>query len=171
MARINSLQVGLVGCCLMIAVVAGCGRRNAAEKAIAKVNETNIQRLANLYFTFQMKHEWRGPTDEAEFKDFISSYDAKKLTRIGIDPSAIDELFVNERDRQPFKIRYSVAGSAMGSAEPVIFESVGAGGKRLVGFLNMEQLEVDEPEYNGLWAGKTQSAQPRSDTPWQRSAQ
>ena len=162
MTRITPNRIRFAGCFLMLAVVAGCGR-HAADKAIAKANETNMQRLANLYFTFQMKNEWRGPSDEAEFKSFIGSYDPKKLTRIGIDPSAIDELFINERDGQPFKIRYSVAGSAMGSAEPVVFESVGADGQRRVGFLNMQQREVDESEYEDLWAGQAQSAQPRRD--------
>ena len=166
MARINSIRIGFVGCCLMLGVFAGCGRSIDPDEAIASVNETNIQRLANLYFTYQMKNAWHGPADEAEFKKFISSYNTKKLTRIGIDPSAIDELFVNERDGQPFKIRYSVAGSAMGSSEPVIFESVGVHGKRMVGFLNMEQREVDEAEYNDLWAGTTQPAQPSRDTSW-----
>jgi hypothetical protein len=115
-----------------------------------------------------MKNEWLGPADEAGFSEFIRSYNPKKLTRIGIDPSAIDKLFVNERDGKPFKIRYSVAGSAMGSAEPVIFESVGVRGKRMVGFLNMEQREVDEAEYNDLWEGTDQLEQPRRNTPWKR---
>ena len=152
----------------MIGVFAGCVRRIDPNEAIARVNEINIQRLANLYFTYQMKNEWKGPADEAEFKEFLSSYNPKKLSRIGIDPNAIDELFVNERDGQPFKIRYSVAGSAMGSSEPVIFESVGVRGKRMVGFLNMMQREVDEAEYNDLWTGTTQPAQTSRYTPWKR---
>ena len=168
MVTCNSTRIGFVVCFLIAGVFAGCGGGTDPDKAIARVNETNIQRLANLYFTYQMKNAWQGPADEAEFKKFISSYDPKKLTRIGIDPSAIDELFVNERDGQPFKIRYSVAGSAMGSSEPVIFESVGVDGKRVVGFLNMEQREVDEAEYNDLWAGTTQPTQPRRDTPGRR---
>jgi hypothetical protein len=102
---------------------------------------------------------WKGPGNEVEFKKFISGYNPAKLTRIGIDPNAIDELFINERDEEPFKIRYSVAGSAMGSSEPVIFESIGDDGKRLVGFLNMEQREVDEAEYDNLWAAKGSSKQ------------
>ena len=48
----------------------------------------------------------------------------------------------------------------MGCSEPVIFEAEGADGKRMVGFLNMEQREVDEAEYNDLWAGKFEPAVP-----------
>ncbi len=165
MSKIKSLWIGIIGCCLLIAVSPGCDRTVDPTEVIARVNETNMQRLANLYFTFQMKHGWRGPVDELEFKEFIHGLNPRKLSRIGIDPSAIDALFISERDGQAFKIRYSVAGSAMGSSEPVIFESVGVGGKRLVGLLNMEQREVDEADYNDLWAGKTPPARPQRDTP------
>ncbi len=131
----------------------GCSGEVDPAAAIAKVNESNIQRVANLYFTFQMKHNWHGPSDEAEFKSFLQNYNPSKLTRIGISPKAIDEVFISERDGQPFKIRYSVLGSSMGSSEPVIFESVGVAGRRQVGFLNMTQREVDATEYEKLWQG------------------
>jgi hypothetical protein len=157
MVRNISLWIGIMSCCFSLVFLAGCGRTVDPNEAIASVNKTNIQRLANLYFTYQMKNRWKGPKNEADFKKFISSYNPAKLTRIGIDPNAIDALFINERDGEPFKIRYSVAGSAMGSSEPVIFESVGDDGKRLVGFLNMEQREVDQSEYDSLWAAKGSS--------------
>jgi hypothetical protein len=157
MGKVMPLRITIVFCCLPLVLLAGCGRTLDPNAAIASVNETNIQRLANLYFTYQMKNGWKGPKNEEEFKKFISGYNPAKLERIGIDPGAINELFVNERDGEPFKIRYSIPGSAMGSAEPVIFESVGDDGKRLVGFLSMEQREVDEEEYDLLWAAKVSS--------------
>ncbi|QEG34889.1 hypothetical protein [Bythopirellula goksoeyrii] len=157
-------QPNRLACCLMLlALLGGCRREIDVNEAIAKVNENNIQRLANLYFAFQMKHDWQGPADDAEFKAFLRSYNPQKLTRIGIDPHAIDELFINERDGEPFKIRYSVVGSAMGSSEPVIFESVGVDGKRMVGFLDMVQREVDDAEYEELWAGKMKPAELNRD--------
>jgi len=156
MAKTHFLSLGVMGSCLLLGVLFGCAQDVNQDEAIAKVNATNIQRLANLYFTYQMNNEWQGPADEGAFKAFIRGYNPGKLARIGIDPSAVDELFVSERDGQPFQIRYSVAGSVRGSSEPVIFESVGVGGKRLVGFLNMVQREVDEAEYNDLWAGLLQ---------------
>jgi hypothetical protein len=157
--------VVLVACLSTAGCLVGCGRGLDSDAALARVNSTNIQRLANLYLTFQMKNDWRGPADETEFKQFISSYNPKKLNRIGIDPAALDELFLNERDGEPFKIRYGVAGSAMGSSQPVVFESVGVGGKRLVGFLNMQQRAVEAAEYNELWAGKDPSAEPEPGRP------
>jgi hypothetical protein len=156
-------SIGVTFCIFAGGFLAGCGGSADPESAIASVNRQNIQRLANLYFAYQMKHEWQGPPDEQAFKKFLRGYDAKKLTRIGIDPNEIDKLFINERDGQPFKIRYGVRGSAMGSSEPVIFEAEGRGGRRMVGFLNMTQSEVDEAEYNDLWAGRLPpAADPRS---------
>jgi hypothetical protein len=152
----------LLGGCLLTGVLSGCSNGSDPSAAIARVNETNLQRLANLYFTYQSKHNWRGPGDEAEFKAFLRSYNPDKLTRIGIDPNKLDELFVSERDGQPFKIRYGVPGSAMGSSEPVIFEATGTNGTRLVGFLNMEQREVDAAEYDALWSAAPKPAAPRS---------
>lgn len=154
MARISCSLSGILGCCLLVGVLCGCRSELDPNSAIAAVNETNMQRLANLYFTYQMKHAWQGPKDEQQFKEFLKEYNPDKLTRIGIDPNAIDELFVNERDGKPFKIRYSVPGSAMGSSAPVIFESTATDGHRMVGLLNMEQIEVDEDTYELLWAGK-----------------
>jgi hypothetical protein len=146
----------------------GCGKSTDPDSAIAAANQQNIQRLANLYFAYQMKHEWHGPPDEPAFKQFLRAYSPAKLTRIGIDPHAIDELFVSERDGQPFKIRYGVRGSAMGSSEPVIFEADGVDGRRNVGFLNMVQREVDDAEYNDLWAGRLPPAANPRDVPRER---
>jgi len=149
--------------CLLAGVLIGCSSRTDPDSAIARVNGTNIQRLANLYFTFQSEHEWRGPADEAEFKSFLHKCDAHKLSRVGVDPNALDKLFISEGDGQPFKIRYGVLGSAMGSSAPVIFESAGDGKSRLVGFLNMQQREVDDSEYKSLWSSAA-SAAPQRET-------
>ncbi len=150
----------IVGWLAVVGSLAGCSWSVDPQDALARANETNLQRLANLYVAFQTENNWIGPADEAKFKNFLGSYNPKKLTRIGIDPNEIDALFVSERDGQPFKIRYSVVGSMMGSAEPVIFEATGVDGKRLVGFLNMDQREVDENEYQLLWEGKAPLSQP-----------
>lgn len=146
------LRVGVVA--LLVSFIGGCSNGSNPESALANANGNNIQRLANLYFTYQSEHDWRGPADEAAFKEFLRNYNPANLQRIGIDPSKIDELFISERDGEPFKIRYGVPGSVMGSSEPVIFEATGDGTHRQVGFLNMTQREVDASEYDALWAGK-----------------
>lgn len=148
--------------CLLSSTLVGCSSRTNPDAAIASVNTTNLQRLANLYFTYQSQHDWHGPADESDFKSFLRGYPEHMLTRIGIDPSNIDKLFISERDGQPFKIRYGVPGSSMGSSAPVVFEATGDGKGRLVGFLDMQQREVDDSEYKSLWTA-TQSSAPRRE--------
>jgi hypothetical protein len=146
-----------------LAAIAGCGGGSDGHAKLAEVNSNSMQRLANLYFTFQLEHDLRGPKDEAEFRSFIAGINPEKLKLVGVDPGAIDVLFVSPRDNQPFKIRYGVRGSAMGSSEPVIFEAVGVDGKREVGFLNMTQREVDAAEYDQLLVGKGAPAAPQRE--------
>lgn len=153
MPRINLLRTCCAGYLLIAVGLSGCGSSNSAQDAVAKVNSSNMQRLVNLYFAFQMKNRWQGPSDEVDFKEFIQNYPTKKLTRIGIDPNEIDNLFTNERDGEPFKIRYSVVGGR-GCTEPVVYETIGVADKRMIGFLNMVQREVDEAEYAKLWEGE-----------------
>src|SRR5262245_60889516 len=117
-------------CCLLAVLAVGCGGGDSAVDAVKKGNSTNIQRLANLYFGYQSRHDWSGPPDEAALKKFISEFEPDKLDLIGVDPSAVDAIFTSERDGQPFKIRYGVRGSIMGSSDPVIFESAGVDGKK-----------------------------------------
>lgn len=118
---------------------------------LAAANDSNIQRLANLYEAFQSRHNWQGPQDEEEFKAFLKGWNPKKLSNIGVDPKTIDQVFISERDGEPFKVRYGIPGHVMGSDAPVIFESTGIDGKRRVGFLNMTTREVDAAEYDRLW--------------------
>ena len=157
--RKRSMRLLAIGCLAVLTSIAGCNNTIDPASAVAKANETNLQRLANLYFAYQMSNDtFHGPADEATFKQFIKEFDPEKLKRIGIDPGATDALFISDRDREPFKIRYGVVGGVMGCSEPVIFEAAGAEGVRAVGFLNMTQREVDEDEYESLWEGKTPPA-------------
>ncbi len=158
MSRIEMLR--LVVCWVIVGSLLGCGGNADPQNSLVKANETNLQRLANLYVAFQSEYNWVGPADEAKFKEFLSNFNPKKLTRIGIDPAGTDQLFISERDGKPFKIRYSVVGNMMGSGEPVIFEAEGVDGKRLVGFLNMSQREVDDAEYESLFANGASSQAP-----------
>ncbi|MDZ4656898.1 MAG: hypothetical protein SH868_04890 [Bythopirellula sp.] len=155
----------LVVCLLSVGLFMGCRGSVDPHEAVAEANATNLQRLANLYVAYQSENNWQGPADEAKFKEFLRTFNPKKLARIGIDSATTDQLFISERDGQPFKIRYGVVGNMMGSTEPVIFEAEGVDGKRMVGLLNMSQLEVEAAEYDSLWAGKGPAAQPVRQLP------
>lgn len=155
LVRLGGLFV-LVG--VMTSLI-GCGDGDTPNAAISKANKTNSQRLANLYLMHQMKNKFQGPKDEAAFKAFIQQAGDEVLEPMGVDPNSVDELFVSERDGQPFVIRYGVTGGPRGSTEAVIFEQTGEGGKRMVGFLNMVQREVDASEYDQLLSAKAPAKQ------------
>ncbi len=151
-------------CCglLFVATVTGC-RQSSPESTLASLNESNVQRLTNLYFAYQKKHSFNGPKDEQDFRQFIQGISPDKLSRIGVDPASIDTVFISDRDGQPLRVRYRVKGSMMGSQEPVVFEAEGAEGMRMVGFLNMTQREVDAAEYDQLWSGKVAGGSTRNN--------
>lgn len=151
----NSSWVSVFGLvaivCVGLLTVTGCGGLSQ-DDAVGQQNDTNIKRLSNLYYRFQSAHSWNGPESEEEFREYVKN-DVPEFIKERIGFTTVDELFVSQRDGEPFKIRLEVAGSARGCNEPAIFEAVGVGGKRNVGFLNMLQREVDEQEYNNLWEG------------------
>ena len=131
----------------------GCGGADA-DSMIADANDTNVKRLATLYSFFHIQNKNKGPKNEAQLREFIESQDADRLKRGGIDVSKLDELFVSERDGEPFVIRYQVNTVIRGPSQAVVFESTGIGGMRHVGFCNGSMKEVDDNEYDRLMAGK-----------------
>jgi hypothetical protein len=144
-------------CLLAMGLSLGCGGADPAD-LLAAANDSNVQRLANLYEAFQSRHNWRGPKDEEEFKSFLKGWNPKKLSNIGVDPNAVGDVFISSRDGEPFKVRYGVPGHIMGSNAAVVFETIGVDGRRMVGFLNITKREVDNAEYDRLWSGTVDTA-------------
>ncbi len=80
-----------------------------AARAIAAVNHNNIQRLTNLYTTFQAAHYGPGPQNETEFKNYIAdAVGPAHLKLMQVDPDNIDAVFVSERDHKPFRVKYGI---------------------------------------------------------------
>ena len=136
-----------------LVVFTGCKGADA-DSMIAAANDTNVKRLATLYTFFHIQNKNKGPKKEQQLRKFIESQDANRLKRGGIDATKLDELFVSERDGEPFVIRYGVNTYIRGPSLPVVFESTGIDGMRQVGFCNGSMKEVDEDEYDRLMAGK-----------------
>lgn len=147
----SPLRLGSAALCgFTLLLTSGCGKVDPTAR-LAELNSSNVQRLSNIYVSFQSAHALNGPRNEGDLRRFVERLRPAALERIGIDPNGIDSLFLSERDGQPFVIRYGVRGSVMGSNEPVIFEAEGSDGRRMVGFLNSTSREVDEAEYDQLW--------------------
>lgn len=153
---------------VLVTVVSGCGSGDAADQMFAEANDMNIKRVSSLYAVFQGQHKYKGPKDEAEFKSFISQQNEKHLKRIGVDPSKLDELFLSERDNQPFNIRWELVCQPRSAPKPIVFEKDGVDGKYMVAFSSYVCKEVDKAEYDRLWEGKMDNVAPdanRGGTP------
>ncbi|MEM7456007.1 MAG: hypothetical protein AAF456_16780 [Planctomycetota bacterium] len=151
--------------CLVALLLSGCDNSVSPEDAIADANNSNIKRVANMYNMYLGQNSFQGPADEATFKDWLKNANAEHLKTMGVDVADLEASFVSERDNEPFVIRYGVNGSTRGSQEPVVFEATGVEGKRMVGFLNMVQREVESSEYDQLLNGGAAAANgPNSNT-------
>ena len=136
-----------------VVALTGCGGTDV-NSMIAAANDSNVKRLATLYSYFHIQNRNKGPKNEEQLRAFIEAQDANRLNRGGIDATKLDELFVSERDGEPFVVRYGVNTVIRGPSLPVVFESTGVDGMRQVGFCNGSMKEVDEDEYDRLMAGK-----------------
>jgi len=118
--------------------VTGCGS-NAVESPTAK----KLKGLATMYASFAVGKNGPGPKSEKEFKDYVMSAPFQQLPP-GIDPDKRGELFVSDRDGQPFVIvpGASIAGMTADKAALVAYEQTGVGGKKLVAFANSKVEEV-----------------------------
>ncbi|HEX6960955.1 MAG TPA: hypothetical protein VF175_03755 [Lacipirellula sp.] len=147
----------------LLATIAGCGGSDVADQ-VGAMNDSNIKRVANLYMAHQFRNGMRGPADEEAFKKFIQSgMSPRKLEMMGVDPNNVDELFISERDGQPFEVRYGLSGGPSAKLA-VVFEQQGKNGKRLVGFTDGSVEEADEVRYQQLLEGKGDVASVRKDS-------
>jgi hypothetical protein len=104
----------------------------------------------------QMRNGSNGPKDEAAFKEFIKTgMPSHRLEMMRVDPDKVDELFVSERDGQPFVIKYGQSGGPM-SQIAVVFEKEGHAGKKQVAFTNGKVEEPDDAKYQQLLQGNKQ---------------
>ena len=127
-ALLVGMVIGVVGC-------GGCGNGDpepALKVAVLNANSTNSKRLATLYNRYRARF-FSGPRDEATFKKFIAGRPAAELEELGALSGDIDALFVSERDKQPFFIRY---GLPLTDADfrAMVLETQGVNGEALVLF-------------------------------------
>jgi len=152
----------LLVCLLPIVAGLGCGRDQASDM-FASVNSSNIQRVANLYCVYQAQHNFKGPANEQELKDFIANLDPSRHKYFGIDVNKLDQLFISERDKQPFKIRWGLEAKPRQGPIPIAFEQGGVKGRYMVAFSSFQVDEYDQFEYDELWAGRRDEQIPDSN--------
>ncbi len=142
-------------CLFMLSIsLPGCGSGSSPESMLANASDNNVKRVSRMYTVYQMRHGMVGPKDEAELKEFILEHSASRLARIGIEPESVDDIFSSERDGQKLVVRYGLKLEGPNCSIPVVFESDGVSGTRLVGFANDYTVEIsDDSEYERLLSG------------------
>lgn len=139
--------------------LAGCGSKQPdVTSLVASVNNANGKRLANLYAVYQSRHDGSGPKDRQAFESFIrTALQPGELAGTGVDQGNLEALFVSERDKQPFFVRYGVSSpdpSSPGVNLAVIFEADGIDGMHEV-FLTGPRAERVPADAMDDWkAGK-----------------
>jgi len=150
----------LLASCLLVLV--GCSE--SVSTKISALNETGIQRLANCYTFYHVKNGYRGPRNEADFREFIASPNNEKgFKRAGIDTSDIDAMFISSRDNQPFRVKYKVPGSSFGFSAPIIFETEGVDGEIMVGFGGAKTELMSKEEADQLFKERAKKVKSRGD--------
>jgi len=134
---------------------AGCGSGNpqaAAKAVVRRYNDSNGKRLANFYGQYQSEF-LSGPKDEQTFKQFIAGRSSSALEEMGVKAEGVDGLFVSERDKQPFFIRYGLKRPT-GGRQALVCETQGVGGKSLVVFSGPKEVEVPVAELDAYKKGE-----------------
>ncbi len=137
-----------IGCA---AYFSGCGNSNSAEQMIADANATSIDRICSLYGQFQMRNANKGPADEAQFRSFISKLPESQLDIMGVDSASLDSVFISDRDGEKYEVTWDAYSSPRDEPVPIVAETIGVNGMRMIGFHRKPHREVDDAEYQRLF--------------------
>lgn len=121
----------------------------------APPTQGRLRALVVLRGQFLGQHRGQPPRDEAEFRAFAEQQQASLAS---FDVKSVDELFVSDRDGEPFVINYSAAASSgppaptnpAGPGSWVAHERTGVGGKRWIALDPGQIEEVDEARLREL---------------------
>jgi len=131
--------------CVLVLIVVGSVSGIGCNKqaSMQDVYDTNLKKLHVCYTMFMEDHGYQGPKDESELKEYLKTNPTAVtlIKRIDLTPENVDEIFIGQRDDEPFEVRYGLRGTA---DHAIVFERTGVDGKRLVAFANPVELEEDE---------------------------
>lgn len=153
--KLGNLSVFAVATTLVL--VTTCFHGCRSENKVAKIYSTNIKKVHQCYLMYMENNGYKGPKDEAELKNYLKTDPTAiyLMKRAEITPETVDDIFISERDGEPFKIRYGLKGVADFA---IVFETIGVEGKRLVALT--PPRETEEDEYDDHFTGKIK---PRRD--------
>lgn len=143
----NSMSMLLLTAIFMLTTQLGCSNK----PDLRGVYDVNIKKLHVCYTLYLEKHDFRGPKTEEELKEYLKTDPTAifLMKKIDLTPEGVDDIFIGERDKEPFIVRYGLKGVA---DHAIVFEATGFEGKRLVALT--DPVECDEETYEGYLSGK-----------------
>lgn len=128
---------------LVAASIFGCSNGSQA----AREKQTSHLRTLISFYNAAGRAQGAAPKSEEQLKAYIEAEGKDVLSRLEI--SSVDELFVSERDEQPFVVFYGKKPKGV-RPDVVAYEKSGVDGSRRVGFdLGMIQ-EFNETEFREI---------------------
>jgi len=136
-------KTGFSTCLLAAITVIASGCHSSASTGANKQETSRLKPLLVLYTsaTTALHHP---PQNEAEFKKYIASQRGRMLDVLHVENP--DELFVSERDGQPYVISYGPPPSGK-ERNVVAYEKDGVEGKRMVGYASGVVVALDEEHF------------------------
>jgi hypothetical protein len=128
---------------VLLCAIAGCA---AQEGAMTRAEFPRLPVLVSMHGMMEAS-TGRLPANEKEFKRFIVEKGTHLLERAGV--ASVDELFISERDGQPFVVIYGKYPPGMAS-KIVAYEQDGVVGKRQVGYSAGAVELIDEMYFREL---------------------
>lgn len=129
---------------LILLHTAGCS--DSRTQASRAAQTSHLRTLISLYNAASAKIG-RPPADEASFKQFIVDDSMQVLEKMQI--ASADDLFISERDGQPFVVRYRHT-LKFKTPNIVAYEQTGVDGRRQIGFRLGVIEEVDAQRFAEL---------------------
>jgi hypothetical protein len=135
-----------------LGALSGCG----TSDELASPTAVRMRALANFYLDYAVPKNGKGPAGEQAFKKHIRGLPDFLLRQNGVEPDAVDAMFVSDRDGEPLVVNYGLTiGHISGkSGVAVAHEKTGKNGKLLVVLSNCKVELADEARLQELTSEK-----------------
>jgi len=146
-----------------VGVISGCqsSPEQQIKEAFKAAFPENGRRVAVLYARCMASptrptrgpNDFSGPIDESSLRRFIAGMSSEALAEMGIASAEAPDLFMSERDGQPFRVRYGIRGP-LTTTYAVLCESKGVDGKVKVFKSDGSFVEVAADEAEKYMSGE-----------------
>ena len=78
-------------------------------------NDTNVERVRNMYAMYMSSNSMRGPKNEEQLKKFITTNNRARILmeRIGLNRDEFDNYFTGTRDKEELVVRWGLRGGCL----------------------------------------------------------